>query len=90
MKNYRIIHSHGPVEVLPAGSTYQDALDRVRMAYTRAVVGHDGDISQGGQVTLAWRDEETAAADDGSRAVCMITLHTVDVPAVIALWMFSF
>lgn len=46
--------------------TYQDALDWVSSRYEE--VGHDGDLSGGGDRTLFWDTEEDSIDDDGARA----------------------
>jgi len=70
MDTFTIIHGHGLTE--PA-DTYEEALDRVCAVYGEdCVIGHDGDIDDGGERTLCWVDEQTADADDGSRACCVI------------------
>jgi hypothetical protein len=38
-------------------ATYDDALKVVKEVYKGAVIGHDGDITDGGVTTLCWEDE---------------------------------
>lgn len=68
---YRIHHSHGLTE--GAHESYDEACDAVRAVYGEdCEIGHDGDISEGGERTLCWRDEESSRDDDGLRACCSI------------------
>lgn len=67
---YAIKHSHGRTET--GFATYEDAIAAVRSVYQSAAVGHSGDISDGGERTLVWADEETAHESDGSRACAVI------------------
>jgi len=69
---YKIAHSHGQTET--GIDTYEEALERVRAVYgADCEIGHDGDLTDGGDRTLVWSDEDTARNDDGSRAVAKIT-----------------
>lgn len=71
MAHYSIKHSHGQTE--SDIGTYEAAVERVRSVYgSDCEIGHDGDISEGGEKTLVWRDAKAAEDDDGSRAVCAI------------------
>jgi hypothetical protein len=67
---FAIKHSHGQTDT--GYETYEDALEAVKSVYRSAVVGHSGDIADGGERTLVWASEELAADDDGSRACCEI------------------
>lgn len=67
MKIFQIDHSHGTTE--GPFDTYEAA---VREVYVDCIVGHAGDILDGGNRTLIWRDEESSVNDDGSCAVCSI------------------
>ena len=62
-------------------SEYSDYADAIfaadRLFGQAAIVGHSGDISDGGTRTLIWESEEQAANDDGSRAVAVITKREV-------------
>jgi len=69
--SYTIRHAHGATE---RHASYAQAIAAVRAVYRGAAIGHDGDIAQGGDRTLCWVDDETAAADDGSRACCSISI----------------
>lgn len=67
---YSVTHAHGTTERF---DTYEEAAEAVLAVYgLGAVIGHDGDISDGGERTLCWRDEATAENDDGSRACATI------------------
>jgi hypothetical protein len=69
--SFSIKHSHGQTD--SGFETYESALDAVRSVYGQdCEIGHDGDISEGGERTLVWSDAESAANDDGARAVCSI------------------
>ena len=48
--------------------SYQDAC-AVAAECGAAVIGHDGDLSEGGDRTLFWSDEDAAENDDGARAM---------------------
>ena len=52
--------------------TLQDAIDLVSERYPEAEIGHAGDLSDGGDRTLCWADEESSVDDDGARAVASI------------------
>lgn len=75
---YSIQHSHGATE--SGFETYEAALEAVRSVYGEdAEIGHDGDISEGGERTLVWQDEDDAENDDGSRACAVIrAAHSED------------
>ena len=45
----------------------------VRRTWPSAVIGHDGDLSDGGDRTFCWRDDDSAVNDDGANAVATIT-----------------
>lgn len=70
MTMYAIKHSHGQTEI--GFATYAEAIVAVGLVYPEVVIGHDGDISQGGERTLCWVSQEIAEDDDGSRACCVI------------------
>lgn len=52
--------------------TYEEACEAVRSGYEDPVIGHDGDLTEGGDRTLCWASWEDAEDDDGARAVCSI------------------
>ena len=66
---YSIKFSHGTTE---RAETYEEALDIVQQVFPDAYIGHDGDLSDGGDRTLCWRDEESSEDDDGARAIASI------------------
>ena len=45
----------------------------IRRTWPSAVIGHDGDLSDGGDRTLCWRDDDSAVNDDGANAIATIT-----------------
>ena len=52
--------------------SYETAVAAIKADYPAAVVGHDGDLSDGGDRTLCWADETDAANDDGANAIASI------------------
>ena len=70
MTTYAIKHSHGQTET--GIETYEEAVERVRAVYKSAEIGHDGDISEGGERTLCWSSQEDSIDDDGRRTCCSI------------------
>ena len=73
MTTYTIKHSHGQTE--SGYATYEEAIAAVESVYSQAEIGHDGDISEGGERTLVWASAEDAEDDDGSRACCSIRVN---------------
>jgi hypothetical protein len=55
--------------------TYEDAVETVRTRLPAAVIGHSGDIPDGGHRTLFWASEQDAANDDGARAAGSIVVR---------------
>jgi hypothetical protein len=45
----------------------------IRKAWPEAVIGHDGDLDDGGTRTLCWPDDAAAVNDDGANAIATIT-----------------
>jgi hypothetical protein len=45
----------------------------IRKAWPSAVIGHDGDLSDGGDRTFCWLDDAAAVNDDGANAIATIT-----------------
>ena len=45
----------------------------IRRTWPEAVVGHDGDLSDGGDRTWCWADDASAVNDDGGNAIATIT-----------------
>lgn len=53
--------------------TYEKAVETVATALgPEAIIGHDGDISDGGDITLCWKSAEEADGDHGLKAVVEI------------------
>lgn len=52
--------------------TYEDATDAILAAYPDAKIGHDGDLTEGGDRTLCWACEEDSIDDGGAKAVAVI------------------
>lgn len=74
MNTYTIKHSHGHLH--SGFATLGDAEAAVQSVYgADCVIGHDGDISHGGESTLCWADAEAAESDEGSRACCKIVVN---------------
>ena len=67
---YEIRMSNG--RTLSGYETYQAAVDACREEWSGCEMGHDGDISDGGERTLVWADEASSVDDDGARAVASI------------------
>ncbi len=60
--------------------TYEEAEASVLAVWSEAEIGHDGDISQGGEHTLVWASGSLSENDDGSRACASIVrLHDAEV-----------
>jgi hypothetical protein len=53
-------------------STLKVAIAAIKADYPSAVIGHDGDLSDGGDRTLCWANADDAANDDGGNAVASI------------------
>jgi len=69
---YTIAFSNGRKETIEG--SYQDALDYVRgLVGADVEIGHDGDLSDGGDRTLFWASEEDSIDDDGARALGSIS-----------------
>ena len=45
----------------------------IRREWPEAVIGHDGDLDEGGDRTFCWADDDSAVNDDGANAVATIT-----------------
>jgi hypothetical protein len=68
---YTIETSDG--QTLGAYETYDDAVDAItNYVGCNGVVGHAGDLSEGGDKTLAWYSEEEAENDPGANAAAVI------------------
>jgi len=56
--------------VISTHDSYDDAVTAAEeFAGVEGVVGHDGDLSEGGDKTLIWSDEESAEHDPGANAI---------------------
>ena len=67
---YEISYANGTSTL---ASSYKVAIAAIKADYPSAVIGHDGDLSDGGDRTFCWRDDASAVNDDGSNAVASIT-----------------
>jgi hypothetical protein len=67
---YEITYANGADASFVA--TYEDALCVIADRWPDAEVGHDGDLTSGGDRTLVWATEADAVNDDGARAVACI------------------
>ena len=55
-------------------TTYEDACEVLQELYGEdIVIGHDGDLSTGGDRTLVWDNEQDAYNDDGKNAIASIS-----------------
>lgn len=69
---YALCYGNGQTE---SYDTYEDARAAYLASRTHGTIGHDGDISQGGERTLCWPSEELSENDDGSRADASIRVR---------------
>lgn len=67
---YKIEWADGETET--GFETTQDALDAIERRYPDYYAGHDGDLSEGGDRTLVWRNEGESEDDDGANAIASI------------------
>jgi len=68
MTTYTISFTDGRTKTIEGG--YQEALDYVReLVGSDVEIGHDGDLTGGGDRTLFWACEEDSIDDDGVRAL---------------------
>lgn len=63
---FSIKWAHGQTE--SGFTSLEEATTIVRGILSGAVIGHSGDIADGGERTMFWASEELAQDDDGSRA----------------------
>jgi hypothetical protein len=76
MTIYKINWAHGQAEY---HDTYEGAIAAVESVLSGAVIGHDGDISEGCERTLFWASEDDATNDAGVRAKgSIVALHDAD------------
>ena len=66
---YCINYSNGNSDT---ANTLKTAIAAIKADYPSAVIGHDGDLSDGGDRTLCWANETDAAKDDGGNAIASI------------------
>lgn len=67
---YEIQYSDGAVA---RGYASEDlAREAIIARYPNAAIGHDGDLSDHGDRTLAWACDADATDDDGARAIAAI------------------
>ena len=72
MKRYYSLEwEHGATEQY---DTYDAAVAAVTAEYPDAVIGHDGDLEDGGDRTLAWACEKDSINDGGQKAVAVIRI----------------
>lgn len=51
---------------------YDAAIEHLICEFPGCEYGHDGDLTDGGDRTLVWADEESSINDDGGKAVASI------------------
>ena len=66
---YEISYANGNSTL---ASTYKVAIAAIKADYPLAVIGHDGDLSDGGDRTFCWLDDADAVNDDGAKAIATI------------------
>ena len=66
---YEISYANGNSTL---ASTYKVAIAAIKADYPLAVIGHDGDLSDGGDRTFCWPDDAAAVNDDGANAIATI------------------
>jgi hypothetical protein len=72
MKMYEISFAHGDKPALY--TTYEDACEILKEIYGEdIVIGHDGDLENGGDRTLVWENEKDAYNDDGKNSIASIS-----------------
>ena len=52
--------------------SYDAAVGAIEAQYEDAEIGHDGDLTDGGDRTLCWADNASSINDDGANAVATI------------------
>ncbi len=60
-------------------SDEEEAREAILAEYPDAEIGHDGDLSEGGDRTLAWANEADSINDDGKNAIASIHRLAEDV-----------
>lgn len=66
MASYKIVWAHGQTDY--GFGSLDAAEETIRTVLSEAEIGHDGDLSDGGERTLFWSSAEDAENDDGVRA----------------------
>ena len=66
---YEISYANGTSTL---ANTYKTAIAAIRADFPSAVIGHDGDLSDGGDRTFCWANADDAANDDGANAIASI------------------
>lgn len=64
-----VLRLHCGATFLLAANNYADAVAEVALTLDGCVIGHPGDLSDGGDRTLVWDSEDDAAGDDGAHAI---------------------
>lgn len=67
---YKVIYANGATA--DEYDTYAEAVANLEGQYPEGVIGHDGDLSEGGDRTLVWESEADSEDDAGQKAVCQI------------------
>ena len=70
MSNYTVYVGGGNTI---AFRSMRDAKAFIRKTWPSAVIGHDNDLSDGGDRTFCWPDDAAAVNDDGANAIATIT-----------------
>ena len=79
-ERYMVMYTDG--RVVSGLQSYEEACEEVRQeapsgqraaGTSRMVIGHSGDLEDGGDRTLCWMDTQLAENDDGAKAVAEIT-----------------
>jgi|LakMenEpi03Aug12_release.lakeMendotaPanAssembly.Ray.scaffolds.fasta_scaffold3270924_2 hypothetical protein len=67
---YKIAYANGQTDT---ANTYKAAIAAIRAEHPDAAIGHEHDLNDGGDRTLAWADGVEADSDDGENAIAVIT-----------------
>ena len=72
-ETYRITYTDGRCPGNHADHpTHESACAAILAEWPEAEIGHDGDLTDSGDRTLAWASQDDAIDDDGSSAVASI------------------
>lgn len=74
MAQYRIDYANGDPST--QHDTYEAAKAAIEAEWPHAEIGHDGDLTEGGDCTYCWASEDEADGDGGQHAVA--TIRRVD------------